>query len=168
MAVVGTDIGSSHFVYKSEDFGDGVRDLRCTNRVDVLEWLKELGANRLADASALDLQVPDDLQRNDQEESEREKKKSMQSFEDDNEWKPQSGPKKGKRERETAKPGPGKGGGRKNLKRKLIHEPNAPKRGRKAGTKADKSEAAGDSSEVQSLARWIEIDAQEEDVEKFR
>lgn len=155
-------------MYKSEDFGSGVRELRCTNRVDVLEWLKELGADQLVDANALGLQVLDDLGKNSQEEPDKGKKKSMPDFEGENEQNFLPGTKRGKKEKENVKPGLGKGGGRKSVKRKLASETKVSKRGRKAGTRADNSEAAGDSSEVQSLAHWIERDAQAEDVEKFR
>ncbi|GMH41584.1 hypothetical protein BSKO_09494 [Bryopsis sp. KO-2023] len=51
LAVIGTNTGSYHFVYVSQDLGKGIPSLRCTNRSKVVEWLNSIGATEQIDES---------------------------------------------------------------------------------------------------------------------
>lgn len=138
---MGRDLGSSNFVYESQDLGLDVPVLKCSQRCDVISWLEELGAGEHVSGTDLDLS---------------EDNQTLLTV-------------SGKDYRPVKKRSLDDGlVSDKNKARKLSEAQTQCHWVGQEGTVDNCTGIPGSASDVQDLVQWMEQDAAPEDAEKFR
>lgn len=140
---MGRDLGSSRYEYESQDLGSDIPILKCTDKQNVMNWLRELGAGEQVEGP-----------------------ESIMSMESLTSWggsKTNRGSKLRKRQLEESQvPESSK------VRKKMSNICLSSDGFRNGAVVNNGNRNHGCSTNIQHLVQWIEKDAAQEDIDKFR